>query len=300
MKKQSDNDYWKISSDYTVVDNRVAMKIGLNEAIVLRTLYSLCRTKKQNQSIEWWQGSREFWLIKFPWLSESTLRRIFDTLTMVGLIEKRVDKKTGNSYKPNPQRIDEMLNDDSFQLAQNEPTGRFKMNHPSAQNEPLMVQNEPLMVQNEPSLLSLGSLSLSPSLSPYVDDGFSPPPSRSKKPDGSFVFEAYREAYERRYRVQPIRNAKVNSICSQIVKQVGVDEGKAVMHFYLQQNVAWYIQKGHAIEYALKDLQALRTNMLNNKSMSSREAQQADKQQAQKNVLDDYLANRDEYQNMFK
>lgn len=118
--------------------------------------------------------------------------------------------------------------------------------------------------------------------------------------NGTLVFDAYRQAYERRYGVGPIRNGKVNSICSTIVQQVGIDEGKALMHFYLQQNVSWYLQKSHAIEYALKDLQALRTNMLNNKAMSSREAQQADKQQAQQNVLDDYLANREEYQKMFK
>jgi hypothetical protein len=118
--------------------------------------------------------------------------------------------------------------------------------------------------------------------------------------DGALVYEAYRDAFQRRYGQDPIRNAKVNSVCSQVVKQIGVDEGQAVMHFYLQQNVSWYVQKSHAIEYALKDLQALRTNMLNNKAMSAREAQQVDKQQAQKNVLEDYLANREEYQKMFR
>lgn len=115
-----------------------------------------------------------------------------------------------------------------------------------------------------------------------------------KKPTpGSQVYEAYAEAFENRYNTQPIRNAKVNAICSQIAQQVGLQEAKAIMHFYLQQNVAWYVQKGHAIEYALKDLQALRTNMLNNKSMSSREAQQVDKQQAQVNALQNYLAKRE-------
>ena len=115
-----------------------------------------------------------------------------------------------------------------------------------------------------------------------------------KKPTaGSQVYEAYAEAFQNRYNTQPIRNAKVNAICSQIAAQVGLQEAKAIMHFYLQQNVAWYVQKGHAIEYALKDLQALRTNMLNNKSMSSREAQQVDKQQAQVNALQNYLAKRE-------
>jgi hypothetical protein len=123
-----------------------------------------------------------------------------------------------------------------------------------------------------------------------------PRPKKPKEvPEGSLIFEAYSEAYAKRYGQEPLRNAKVNSACSQIAKQVGVEIGKAVMHFYLEQNVAWYVQKAHAIEYALKDLQALRTNMLNNQAMSSRQAQLADKQQAQKNALENYLANREKY-----
>jgi len=123
-----------------------------------------------------------------------------------------------------------------------------------------------------------------------------PRPKKPKDvPEGSLIFEAYSEAYARRYGQEPLRNAKVNSVCSQIAKQVGIETGQAVMHFYLQQNVAWYVQKAHAIEYALKDLQALRTNMLNNQAMSSRQAQLVDKQQSQKNALENYLANREKY-----
>ena len=122
---------------------------------------------------------------------------------------------------------------------------------------------------------------------------------RPRKPkdtsEGSLIFKAYSEAYAKRYGQDPLRNAKVNSVCSQIAKQVGVEVGQAVMHFYIEQNVSWYVQKAHAIEYALKDLQALRTNMLNNQAMSSRQAQLVDKQQSQKNALDNYLANREKY-----
>jgi len=116
-----------------------------------------------------------------------------------------------------------------------------------------------------------------------------------QKTAGTEVWQAYSEAYATRYGQEPLRNAKVNTVCSQIANQVGVEVGQAVMHFYLQQNVAWYVQKAHAIEYALKDLQALRTNMLNNQAMSSRQAQLVDKQQSQKNALDNYLANREKY-----
>jgi hypothetical protein len=121
------------------------------------------------------------------------------------------------------------------------------------------------------------------------------PRAKAQKPAGSLIFEAYREAYLRRYNVEPLRNAKTNGICSQIAKQLPLDEAIALMHFFLQQNVAFYIQRGHAIQLALGDLQALRTNMLNNQAMSSRQAQLADKQQAQKNALQNYLENREKY-----
>lgn len=121
------------------------------------------------------------------------------------------------------------------------------------------------------------------------------PKAKAQKSAGSLIFEAYREAYLRRYNVEPLRNAKTNGICSQIAKQLPLDEAIALMHFFLQQNVAFYIQRGHAIQLALGDLQALRTNMLNNQAMSSRQAQLADKQQAQKNALQNYLENREKY-----
>jgi len=121
-----------------------------------------------------------------------------------------------------------------------------------------------------------------------------------QKSAGSLIFEAYQDAYVQRYKIEPLRNAKTNSICSQIAKQLPLDEAVALMHFFVQQNVAFYLQRSHAIQLALGDLQALRTNMLQNKAMSSRQAFLADKQQAQKNIVETYLENREKYLNMFK
>lgn len=120
-----------------------------------------------------------------------------------------------------------------------------------------------------------------------------------QKSAGSLIFEAYQDAYLKRYGIEPLRNAKTNSICSQIAKQLPLNEAQAIMHFYVQQNVAFYLQRGHAIQLVLSDLQALRTNMLKNRAMSSREAYLADKQQAQKNTVEDYLENREELLKMF-
>jgi hypothetical protein len=316
--KDDPNDYWKISSDYCKVDNQLAAKIGLNEAIVLRTLYELCRSKKHTDNISWWQGKQHYWLIKFPWLSERTLFRVFERLEKLGLIEIRIDKKTGNHYRPVQKQIERVLNDDDFQLGQNEAVQSSQnggtTDNQFCQNGGEFRQNGGEFCQNGGTLLSLGSVSLSGSLSSGCGEPIlataeaaapqkaiepevliDEPRAKAQKPAGSLIFEAYREAYLRRYNVEPLRNAKTNGICSQIAKQLPLDEAIALMHFFLQQNVAFYIQRGHAIQLALGDLQALRTNMLNNQAMSSRQAQLADKQQAQKNALQNYLENREKY-----
>lgn len=326
--KDDPTDYWRVSSDFSIVDNLVVAKIGLNEAIVLRTLYSLCRTKKQNDGVSWWQGKREYWLIKFPWLSLKTLQRVFAQLEKLKLIEIRIDKKTGNHYRPVREQIEHMLNDDDFRSKQYEltndtlsgqidltdDTSSGQIDPMKSQNVPMKSQNDPMKSQNDLSLLSLGSHMHSQMHSPKfaaseiaaTEEQLQEPvlevldsKTEKQKSAGALIFEAYQDAYLNRYGIEPLRNAKTNSICAQIAKQLPLEEALGVMHFFVQQNVAYYLQKSHSIQCALADLQALRTNMLKNRAMSSREAYLADKQQAQKNTVDDYLENREQLIKMF-
>jgi len=313
-KANTNEDYWRLSSDYSKVDPAIAAKIGFNEAVILRTIYGMCRWKKENDGTEWFQGSRTYWIEKFSWISISTFRRIINKLQQAGLIDVRVDTDGGNHYRPIHENIKKLIKqvategyDEPIESVQNEPAVKGR----SVQNEPGTRLNlNQGSVQNEPALLTLGSSNLSSDLSSnvatahaaateepvkeLVTEVLNSKPEKQKT-SGALIFEAYQESYVQRYKIEPLRNAKTNSICSQIAKQLSIDEAVALMHFYLQQNVAWYVQKAHAIEYALKDLQALRTNMLNNQAMSSRQAQLVDKQQSQKNALDNYLANREKY-----
>lgn len=328
MKKKYDNDYWMIPSDYSQLDHFVANYLGINEAIVLRLIYSMCRYKKQQYGTSWFQGSWIFWKSKLKFMSESKLRRVFDSLEKKGLIQKRVDYKTGNWYQPVQTAIEKMLKearddyfDDSFELSENESIQSVQNEQADSelQNEPVQNEQASLLktnkqpVHNEQALLTSMS-PISPRSLPNVATAHAAATQEpvtelvtevlDSKPEkqktaGALIFEAYQDAYVQRYGLEPLRNAKTNSICAQIAKQLPVDEARALMHFFVQQNVAFYLQRGHAIQLALADLQALRTNMLQNKAMSAREAFLADKQQAQKNVLDDYLANREKYQKMF-
>ncbi len=107
------------------------------------------------------------------------------------------------------------------------------------------------------------------------------PPARVKEPtDGSKVWQAYAEAYARRYRGQPpVRNAKANALCSQLVARVGAQDAAAVAAFYVTHNGNWYVQKLHMLEYAVKDAEALVTQMRANHRVTASEAQQQDRSQ---------------------
>jgi hypothetical protein len=179
-KYQNDpTDYWRVSSDYCVVDNRTSVKIGLNEAIILRTLYELCRTKKQNDGISWWQGKREYWLIKFPWLSESALKRFLAKLEKMKLIEIRIDRQTGNHYRTVEDQIERMLKDDYFCIEQTD----LANDSASGQIDPTSGQIEPTSGQIEPTLLTLGSSPLSSPLSSNIAARLSAPaPDTPPKP----------------------------------------------------------------------------------------------------------------------
>lgn len=76
------------------------------------------------------------------------------------------------------------------------------------------------------------------------------------------VWNAYLNSYLERYKVEPIRNAKVNSIISQLVKRVGTDEAILLVQFYLSHNKHFYISKMHDLSACLVDAEALVTQRL--------------------------------------
>ncbi len=102
-----------------------------------------------------------------------------------------------------------------------------------------------------------------------VDKSADPPP-------GSAVWEAYQGAYFARYKVAPVRNAKSNGICYQLVKRLGVDAAIGVVRFYLTHNQAYYVTKSHALGPCLSDAEALHTQMINGVKVTRGSASQAD------------------------
>jgi hypothetical protein len=103
-------------------------------------------------------------------------------------------------------------------------------------------------------------LILSYDLTPCGDAG-APPTAPQKKcaakkepAASSASWEAYSDAYLKRYRVAPLRNAKINASLKSIVDQVGADNAPAVVTHYLTLG-GFYEQAQHPVGLLLTDLQ---------------------------------------------
>lgn len=82
--------------------------------------------------------------------------------------------------------------------------------------------------------------------------------SRADSP-GSVVWASYSEAYSKRYGTEPVRNAKANSLCKQLVQRLGADDAPLVAAFYLGHSNQYYVQQGHALPPLIRDAEKLRT-----------------------------------------
>lgn len=107
-----------------------------------------------------------------------------------------------------------------------------------------------------------------------------PSPTKARKlkvvPDGSRVWDAYEAAYFLRYGQKPVRNAKTNGQCSQLVGRLGANVAIAVVRFFLTHDNRWYVQSIHALGCCLKDAEGLHTQMLGNHRISANGANHVD------------------------
>lgn len=76
------------------------------------------------------------------------------------------------------------------------------------------------------------------------------------------TWSAYVSAYRRRYSVDPVRNAKTNTLIRRIVDRLGQGESPQVIAFFVAHPGAYYAQRGHALDCALADAEKLRTEWM--------------------------------------
>lgn len=120
-----------------------------------------------------------------------------------------------------------------------------------------------------------------------VAEAPSPPP-RKQPPNTELnrkIWNAYSEAYDTRYQKKPVRNATVNGQISQLGKRLG-DDAVEVVKFYVGHNEGFYLKKVHPIGLCLQDAEALHTQWVRGRPVTSTIVRQFEKQQSTQNLLD--------------
>lgn len=105
-----------------------------------------------------------------------------------------------------------------------------------------------------------------------TDDTVPAAQSRAAPGAGSPVWDAYESAYESRYKTKPVRNAKTNSLCTQLVKRLGADDAPEVARFFLSHRDAYYSKRGHPLTSLVADAEKLRTEWATGRLITSGDA----------------------------
>lgn len=122
--------------------------------------------------------------------------------------------------------------------------------------------------------------SLSPTLTPFSSSNSEESPKPQKIPadesGGSRVWISYRDAFMNRYGVEPVRNAKTNSLCSQLHKRLG-EEACNVVTFYLTHNDGYYLRTQHALTGLIANAESLHTQWKRGATVTSANVREAEK-----------------------
>lgn len=103
-------------------------------------------------------------------------------------------------------------------------------------------------------------------------------PAEADATPGALVWALYENAYRERYKVEPVRNAKNNALCKQLVQRLG-KEAPLVAEFYVQHSAQFYVVKGHPLSLLVADAEKLRTEWATGQKITATAARAADRQQ---------------------
>lgn len=115
-------------------------------------------------------------------------------------------------------------------------------------------------------------------------------PTDDQRSPSSLVWDFYAAAYATRYDHEPTRNAKVNGQLANFIKRVPAEEAPSIAAFFVSMNSAYYVRKCHAVDCLLADAEAIRTQWLTGRVVTSTQAAQSDRTQTNDNAFGRLLA----------
>ncbi len=97
------------------------------------------------------------------------------------------------------------------------------------------------------------------------------PPAKS-----SATWEAYKKAYEQRYKIEPKRNKRTSSLLCVLVDRLGASDAPAVAEFYLTHNGPMYVRCRHPPNLLVQDAEGLYTQWKTGHKVTASEVRQAE------------------------
>lgn len=299
-----------------VVNSDLADRIGLNEAIVLQQVNYWITGSTAGEEYDgrkWVYNTFEKWQEEnFPFWSVDTVKRTFTKLRKLGLVEVKQLRKSQhdhtNFYTINYENA---LLSDQGNLHQSKGA---KCNDPSGQNAPAHQGNLPqsggadcpnlhtettseITAETTAERSGVGASPPSPGKGsgvPAVIPKGKRPAAKPKQDEEETAFQAkcraawhsFKAAYLNRYRIAPVRDAKVSSQVKQLVKRLG-EEAAPVAEFYvLSVNDAMIVKNCHDFGYLLKGAMAYRTQWATGRAITSGQARQIDSTQTNANAAE--------------
>ena len=101
---------------------------------------------------------------------------------------------------------------------------------------------------------------------------------KKKVADGTLVFNAYAESYEKIYGVIPKRDAKTNAQAKKIIDTLGLDDAIAVAGAFPHHVDSWYCKKMHDFGLLLADAKGLWVQYKTQNMRTSQDARLLEKQ----------------------
>lgn len=117
----------------------------------------------------------------------------------------------------------------------------------------------------------------------------SPKPVRKKPSSESTelnkkIWQSYFDAYLKRYKTEPIRNATVNTQISNLGKRLGEDAVEVVA-FFVSSNNGFYLQKLHQVGLCLADAESLHTQWRRGRAITQADVRSFEKTQTFNDTL---------------
>lgn len=293
----------------------LAVKIGLNEAIVLQQVhYWAIQGKNEIDGTCWVYNSVSEWKHQFPFWSEQTIRRTLANLKERGLLIAKCLNPDPFNRTPYYRIDHETLA--TVEHSNLEPTNNHGQNETAVATKLVESVDAKLVSTVGSNLVSTSNTETTSETtsescvahsSTATTDLFGDVPETAPKMTKSAArvaagkhtpnklaatvmpttetWNAYATAYEGRYGIPPVRNAMINGQLANIVKRIGADEAPGVASWYVSHNSRYYVQQGHSVAALVKDCEKLRTEWATCRQVTATEASQVDRTQTNFNAF---------------